>query len=143
FDIVLETLSKSGFPYISWRTLNAREFALPQERNRVFMVASKFKESALSLHADVPVMSTHNIPHREVSGFYWTAGGGRSICFSKGYAPALKIGASDNKGRSPVALFYGSTVRKLTTAECLKLQGFETADFEEITPTNVFRMAGN
>jgi hypothetical protein len=79
----------------------------------------------------------------DVAGFYWTAGGGRSICFSKGYVPALKIGASDNKGRSPVAVFYGSTVRKLSTAECLNLQGFETADFHGISATNIFRMAGN
>jgi DNA (cytosine-5)-methyltransferase 1 len=143
FDIVRDTLVNSGFPYIAWRTLNAREFNLPQERNRVFIVASKHRELALSLHAETAETTSHRRKAGDVAGFYWTAGGGRSICFCRGYVPALKIGASDNKGRSPVAIFYGSTVRKLSTAECLRLQGFETADFDGITSSNILRMAGN
>ena len=79
---------------------------------------------------------------RLASGFYWT-GGKRSICFSPGYAPALKIGATDNKGRAPVAIMLADRVRKLTPNEFLRLQGFENLPIDGLQPSTILRMAGN
>lgn len=141
FATVLEALREEGFPFVAWRVLNARAFGLPQERRRLFIVASKERERAASLHAALP-----DLPRERssglVSGFYWT-GGKRSICFSRGYVPALKIGATDDKGRAPVAILVGTQVRKLTAAEFLRLQGFEDLPATNLAPSIILRMAGN
>lgn len=143
FDTVLAHLRKSGFPYISWRTLNAREFGLAQDRRRVFVVASRHPEFAFGLHSREPnIIPSALIESPSAAGFYWT-GGGRSICFGRGYAPTLKVGASDSKGRSVVAIFQQGRIWKLSAEGCARLQGFNPLDFEGESKTDIVRMAGN
>ena len=143
FERLLNALVDAGFPHISWRMLNARQFNLPQMRNRVFVVASKHKEIALSLHATQPGLVQKD-PHQKPksAGFYWTAGG-RSICYNVGFTPALKIGASDGKGRSVVAVFKDGVARKVSANTCVRLQGFDPIDFDGESKTDIVRMAGN
>ena len=141
FEIVLKTLIENGFNYISWRILNARNFGLPQERRRLFIVASKQRERAQALHAAIPQFGTSSIDS-QAYGFYWT-GGKRSICFCTGYVPTLKIGSTDERGRAPVAVMYGNHVRKLSPSEFLRLQGFTDIDSKVIAPSIQLRMAGN
>lgn len=144
FRVVLDALSDAGFSHIAWRALNAREFGLPQDRERIIIVASRIPNIAASLHR--PIEATAQASRQETgraAGFYWT-GGLRSICYSEGFVPALKVGASPPKGgTSPVAVFYGNTVRKLSASECVRLQGFDPRLFEGLIAGSVFRMAGN
>jgi DNA (cytosine-5)-methyltransferase 1 len=144
FKAVLSALCEAGFPYISWRTLNAQNFGLPQDRERIIVVASKILNIAYSLHRSIfPVAKVRNHNEDSAAGFYWT-GGQRSICYSSGYVPALKVGASPPKGgTSPVAVFYNSVVRKLSAIECVTLQGLKPEYFEGLITGSVFRMAGN
>ncbi len=143
FHRVLHTLETAGYPYISWRTLNVRQFGLPQERNRVFIVASKNREFPVALHSSEPNSMSDVVKDNPASsGFYWTAGG-RSVCLSQGFTPALKVGASDSKGRSVVAIFRNGLIRKLSPQGCARLQGFSVNDFKGESKTNVVRMAGN
>lgn len=143
FQIVIDTLLDNGYPYIAWRVLNARSFGLPQERRRLFIVASKDKARAESLHSRIPVVEQcQSSVHQPAYGFYWT-GGKRSICFSSGYVPTLKIGSTDERGRAPVAVFYNNHVRKLSPSEFLALQGFTDVSTERLSASAVLRMAGN
>lgn len=130
-----------GFNHIAWRILNAREFGLPQDRNRLFIVASKYPSYALALHSEIPTQPVAK-DTLDVHGFYWT-GGKRSICYSTGYVPALKVGATDNRGRGTVAIFNGHVARKLTVAENLALQGFSDIPASGFAPSTLLRMAGN
>jgi len=141
FEIVKQTLRDEGYPYIAWRIVNAREFGLPQDRSRLFIVASKQPKYAQALHAEIPLAEI-SAPTLNVHGFYWT-GGKRSICYSSGYVPALKVGGTDNKGRGTVAIFDGLTVRKLTVSENMRLQGFPTLLDTGLPPSTLLRMAGN
>ncbi len=141
FVAVKESLIRSGYKYLSWRVLNSRQFGLPQDRNRLFIVASKKEAAAMALHASIRSdVKTHNTS--KFSGFYWT-GGKRSICFSRGYVPTLKVGATDNRGRGTVAVFDGTIVRKLTQNENLRLQGFGELDVPGLSISSILRMAGN
>lgn len=141
FRTVLDAVVGEGFRFVAWRVLNARAFGLPQERRRLFVVASKDRDRAMALHASLPGLPLQRSPGM-ASGFYWT-GGKRSICFSPGYAPALKIGATDNKGRAPVAVLLDERVRKLSPAECLRLQGFDGLPTAGLASSTILRMAGN
>lgn len=141
FEAAKLAVRNYGFNHISWRILSAREFGLPQDRNRLFIVASKHPSHALALHCDIPPHSAHK-ETPEVHGFYWT-GGKRSICYSTGYVPALKVGATDNRGRGTVAVFDGRIARKLTVAENLALQGFSDIPISGMAPSTLLRMAGN
>lgn len=141
FEAVKLAVRNYGFKYISWRMLNAREFGLPQDRNRLFIVASKHPSHALALHCDIPARFALKATP-DVHGFYWT-GGKRSICYSTGYVPTLKVGATDNRGRGTVAVFDGRIARKLTVAENLALQGFSEIPASGLAPSTLLRMAGN
>src|SRR5262249_43850880 len=45
-------------------------------------------------------------------------------------------------GIAPVAVLMGDTVRKLSAAEFLRLQGFSELDHFDLAPTTLLRMAG-
>jgi DNA (cytosine-5)-methyltransferase 1 len=143
FQVVLQTLSEAGYAYIGWRVLNAKQFGLPQQRRRLFVVASRFRERAVAIHASIPPVERRT-SNREACAFYWT-GGKRSICFCRGFSPALKIGATDNNGRAPVAVMLGNQIRKLSPRECLRLQGFDGLEDQHtgLSPSTLLRMAGN
>jgi site-specific DNA-cytosine methylase len=142
FEQILSTLTEEGFRYVSWRVLNAREFRLPQDRRRLFIVASRHRERALALHSAIPNPETNSVESPASFGFYWTAGS-RSLCCSPGYVPALKIGASDERGRAPVAVFRGGVARKLSAMQFLSLQGFRDLPVDELSKASLLRMAGN
>lgn len=137
---VLETLSQHGFRFISWRLLNARQFGLPQQRNRVFLIGSQDLDVAKSIHR--PIQSAlADSSEGQADGFYWTAGI-QSICYSRGYAPTLKVGSSLSIP-SPPAVFFDGVVRKLTASECLRLQGFDPSEFASVSEKDVLLMTGN
>ncbi len=143
FAVVIATLRDAGYEQVSWRTLKAREFGLPQERRRVVLVASKHNDrSQALLGAHLGFAGASDSLKGDAFGFYWT-GGTRSICYSRGYVPALKVGASGAKGRSAVAVFAGGVPRKLSASECLRVQGLDPTHFEGVPRTDVVRMAGN
>jgi DNA (cytosine-5)-methyltransferase 1 len=137
---VLESFAEFGFPYIGWRLLNAREFGLPQQRNRVFLIASKCLDIARSVHRALPA-NPYPPATGSADGFYWTAGI-QSICYSRGFAPTLKVGSSLSIP-SPPAVYFDGCVRKLNATECLRLQGFDPGDFVGVSEKDLLLMAGN
>ena len=137
---VLDSLKEFGFPYIGWRLLNAREFGLPQQRNRVFLIASTSLDVARSVHRPLPA-GVFAPATGSADAFYWTAGI-QSICYSRGFAPTLKVGSSLSIP-SPPAVFFDGCVRKLNAAECLRLQGFNPGDFVGVPEKDLLLMAGN
>jgi len=149
FKTVLDELHGVGYRWVAWRVIDSREFGLPQARRRLFIVASRSRGVALSLHRPVSDEWMVRAPaagsrRRPIYGFYWTGGERRSLCLSRGFIPALKVGSSTSKGTSPVGVFVDGVVRKLTPVECLRLQGFwDSKPFDGHILGDVFRMAGN
>lgn len=140
FADALRLFQAAGYSHVSWRTLNARQFGLPQQRERIVMVASRYEAVAWSLHREIPE-SPHGPGGPFAAGFYWTAGL-QGLSYRIGVAPTLKVGSSLSIA-SPPAVETDETVRKLTPSECLRLQGFDPAAFQDVKAADVYRMAGN
>ena len=142
FREVVREFFNSGYSYVAWREINAREVGLPHHRNRVFFVASVCKKSALSLFRDLPGIAKRKESNKgTAAGFYWTAGT-HSINYSTGYVPTIKVGSSLSIP-SPPAVHFGSNVRLLSPSEAMRLQGFDLKELGILKPSEVFKMAGN
>ena len=94
FKTVLDQLHGVGYRWVAWRVIDSREFGLPQARRRLFIIASRSRSLALSLHRAVTdewIVRTPAKGHGRgpVYGFYWTGGEQRSLCMSEGFNPAL------------------------------------------------------
>jgi DNA (cytosine-5)-methyltransferase 1 len=143
FRKALRMIHEAGFPYISWRVVNARSFGLPQHRTRLLVIAAKTEEPTLTLFRELPRLSASQTdPQKKVlaAGFYWTAGI-HSINYSAGYVPTLKVGSA-LAIPSPPAVHFGDTVRLITAKEALKLQGFEDLS-DMLSSAEMYRAAGN
>ena len=109
FIASLEAFRDAGYPHIGWRTLNAREFGLPQNRARLLIIASKSADIVWTLFRELPPLPTPVRRGDSAAGFYWTAGI-HSINYSRGYVPTIKVGSSVGIA-SPPAVHYGEVVR--------------------------------
>lgn len=140
--LVEEAIAELGLAHRVWRMLNARQFGLPHQRIRVFLVASKDPKIAAALDRGLPQRGP-DAPAEPASAFYWTAGT-QGICYSVGFSPTLKVG-SGLSIPSPPAVFAAGIVRKLTPGECLALQGFDVTApcFAGRRESDLYRMAGN
>lgn len=141
FRLVVQAFQQAGYEYVAWRTLNARQFSLPHQRRRVFIVASQKKSIATRLFRDPPEQPTRASAAPQAAGFYWTAGL-QGLNYSLGYSPTLKVGSSLSIP-SPPAVFFEDCVRAITADEALRLQGFSPEDFVGTTPKAIHRMMGN
>lgn len=142
FRLVLEALQSAGFPFVAWRTLNARQFGLPHQRRRVFIVASQEKKHCTSLFRKVPRLPGTKLKNEPtVRSFYWTAGL-QGLNLSSGYTPTLKVGSSLSIP-SPPAIFFDNVVRQISPNEAIKLQGFNIRDFRKVSTKAIYRMMGN
>lgn len=141
FRLVVQALQAAGFDYVAWRTLNARQFSLPHQRRRVFIVASQKKVTASRLFRDLPITAGVDIEQPEAAAFYWTAGL-QGLNYSLGFSPTLKVGSSLSIP-SPPAVFFDGCVRTVTAEEAIHLQGFSHQDFVNATNKAIHRMMGN
>lgn len=141
FKASIDAIHEAGFPVVAWRVVNAREFGLPQHRQRLLIVASKHRELAEILFQSVNSGKKSHLAKPIASGFYWTAGI-HSINYSNGYLPTIKIGSSIGIA-SPPAVHYGDVVRQISAEEALRLQGFDFPVSLFKSDSAIYRMTGN
>lgn len=136
FKRVVNHFIEAGYPFVSWRTLDARVFGLPQERKRVFFVASKHTAPARALHRPIEARSDAAVEPL-ANGFYWHTSW---PVYRRGQIPTL---TASGLAPAPPAVHYDDVIRKASHEECLRLQGFDPDNFQQIEPRDVYRLAGN
>lgn len=123
FQTILKVLSDLGYDY-QWQVLNSKNFGVPQNRERVFVVGH-IRGTPRPKIFPVRKNSEPDIVLPTLTARYW---GGQA---NGGY-----IG---NKPQPSVV----SSIRRLTPTECERLQGFPDGWTEGISDTQRYKCLGN
>ena len=118
FGTILSTLSELGY-VLEWQVLNSKNFGVPQNRERVFIVGHLGRGSGRTVF---PVGETHqdNVERRsEIPADFRYDEGIRPRY--DGIAPCLCSSVSEEQA---TFLLGKGRIRRLTPTECERLQGF-------------------
>jgi DNA (cytosine-5)-methyltransferase 1 len=139
FKVILATLTELGYD-VQWQVLNSKNFGVPQNRERVFIVGHLRGTTRPEIF---PITGTNK--ENPIKGFYrqplrYLDRNQKEISGDYGYA----LDGSGTWGISD-----GDKIRRLTPTECARLQGFPDdwcdlgAEGETISDTQKYKMAGN
>ena len=168
FDIIKKSLYKLGYQ-ITYKVMNACEYGnRPQQRNRIFIAAFRYKKDFRHFDFPTPIKLTKNafsylFKQRQDDKYYmdghrmwnrmmeymtdrkriyrftdWGLSRGR-----EGICPTLLAAMGSRFERIP--FFYDDfSIRLLTPRECARLQGFpESYKFPEISEKQIYKQIGN
>lgn len=148
FETILETLDELGYN-VEWQVLNSKDFGVPQNRERVFIIGHLRGECGRKVFPiDGQIKNINCV--RQIGNMIQTSSYGgnphRGRVYSlKGISPSLNC--MGGGGREPKILIQGNKVRKLTPKECWRLQGFPDWAFERAAKVNsnsqLYKQAGN
>jgi DNA (cytosine-5)-methyltransferase 1 len=161
--IILKHLKKAGYKNIYFQVLRARDFGLPQNRERIFIVG--FLDDKIKFEFPKPILSKTSVgdilqsrvdDKYTISDKLW-AGHKRRKRENKlkgkgfGYGIVDKnseytntISARYYKDGSEILLSQqGLNPRKLTPRECARLQGFPDSFKIPVSDTQAYRQFGN
>lgn len=149
FEIILSTLDELGYD-CEWQVLNSKDFGVPQNRERLFIVASA-RGSSRSKVFPIIRQSEGTI---EVIGMLDIKGKDqiRRIYSTDHIAPCLSTmqgGNQEPKIIQPIkAKFTNARIRKLTPLECFRLQSYPgewyyTLKENGFSDSQLYKMAGN
>ena len=168
FATIRQTMDELGY-FVSYKVMNASDYGIPQQRNRIYIVASSSKdfvnrfefpvERALEKNAfayfdkerqpDYYYMDKHkkwdemmaymNDRHRIYRFTDWGISRGRD-----GICPTLLAAMGSSYERIPF-FFDNYSVRKITQKEAARLQGFPESFIWPLkkTPKQVYKQIGN
>lgn len=149
YETMLRTLDEIGYD-AQWGILNTRFHGLPQNRERVYIVANFRERSATKILFERGNGGEDKMARTQQSiiGDYYTKSGKThqrsGVLNENSIAPCLTV--SDCK--EPRMVKIGDKVRRLTPKECFRLQGFKDEMVElgyklGISDTQLYKMAGN
>lgn len=149
YETMLRTLNEIRYD-AQWGILNTRFHGLPQNRERVYIVANLRERSATKILFERGDGITDKVARTQQSiiGDYHTKSGKThqrsGVLNENSIAPCLTV--SDCK--EPRMVKIGDKVRRLTPKECFRLQGFKDEMVElgyklGISDTQLYKMAGN
>lgn len=167
FDVIQSSLAEVGYS-IKYKMMNASDYGVPQQRNRIFIVG--FLEKFLCEHFEFPekVKLKHDAfyylekkkqdesyyldKHKNFAFIRASANNSKKIyrftdwgisCGRDGICPTLLAAMGSQFERIP---FFedGYSIRKITQRECARLQGFpESFRFDFKAPKQVYKQIGN
>lgn len=158
YETMLRTLDEIGYD-AQWGILNTRFHGLPQNRERVYIVANLRERSSTKILFERGDGITDKMERTQQSiiGYYHTKSGKThqrsGVLNENSIAPCLTV--SDCKeprmvkiGAKTGLYSVAHKVRRLTPKECFRLQGFKDEMVElgyklGISDTQLYKMAGN
>lgn len=165
FKTVLDSLEQAGYNNY-WQVLNLKDFGIPQNRERVFIVSIRkgVDTGLLRFPQGFPLklrlkdmLETEEVSDRECANTIVSTQPKASLVAEKGkYTAAAmrgrynesgdveqRIEVSDRECANTITsvqkdslIAHSMRIRKLTPKECFRLMGFEDADYEKAAAVN-------
>ena len=166
FGTILSTLGECGYD-VEWQVLNSKDFGVPQNRERVFIIGHLRGRSRPKVF---PITETSNATLKQLVGgsqgyrVYDTSGVSCTLASEAGGMGAKtglyfvnqprygkyqgsKTSQTIRVGGDIPLVLESSFVRRLTPKECFRLQGFSDEYFERAKAVNsdsqLYKQAGN
>ena len=144
FFTILTTLDELGYD-VEWQVLNSKNFGVPQNRERVFIIGHSRRTS----RPEVFPFREGDKENKGISKVVSTGHDGNTIYSSDGIATTQKAlggGQGGKGGIYDVGTFLddkATKVRRLTPIECERLQGFPDNWTEGLSDTQRYKTVGN
>ena len=146
FETIIGSLDELGYD-VEWQVLNSKDFGVPQNRERVYIVGHLREASGrqvfpiIETRSDKSIIQLGNIKKTESFGGNPQCG---RVYSPAGLAPCLN---TMQGGQREPKIFIDGKVRKLTPRECWRLQGFPDWAFDKAQEVNsnsqLYKQAGN
>lgn len=144
FQTILGVLADLGY-FVEWQVLNSKDFGVPQNRERVFIVGHLGGEPRRKVF---PISTKNPITCKEIGTITAIKGAEHSRrCYSlDGISPTVSTMMGGNTEKK---FEDGARIRRLTPLECERLQGFPDnwtalgVDDESISDTQRYKTLGN
>ena len=121
---IIEEFERRGYRW-AYRVVDSFGFALPQRRERVFLVASReIDPSSVLLADEQPISRPKSAIGQLAHGFYWTEGLG-GLGWAVDAVPTLKNGSTIGIPSPPAILLPNGEVIKPGLLDVEQLQGFD------------------
>jgi DNA (cytosine-5)-methyltransferase 1 len=122
-EVLTKTLSELGYTW-AYRVVDTRAFGLPQRRQRVILLASKYDDPRTVLFADEAGEPTLEDVHGQTAyGFYWTEGV-RGLGWGIDCVPTLKGGSTVGIPSPPAVWLPDGRIVTPGINDAERLQGF-------------------
>ena len=145
FEVILRTLDELGYD-AEWQVLNSKDFGVPQNRERVFIIGHLRGRSTRKVFpirgTSCQANSIEIITHRK--GFRRNT----QVFNPTGITETLDTGQGGGRGHYTISKVGNeNAIRKLTPRECWRLQGFPDWAFDRAAVVNsdsqLYKQAGN
>lgn len=146
FETIIGSLDELGYD-VGWQVLNSKDFGVPQNRERVYIVGHLRGERGrkvfpiIKTRSDKSIIQLGNIKKTESFGGNPQCG---RVYSPAGLAPCLN---TMQGGQREPKISIDGKVRKLTPRECWRLQGFPDWAFDKAQEVNsnsqLYKQAGN
>jgi DNA (cytosine-5)-methyltransferase 1 len=136
FNWLRSELHAIGYPRFEWKLLATHHFGLPQQRERLYMVA--FRE-------DIPASVDFRFPVGDVTKTHTLSKFLHKPGLARKYAKTIRCGGRGSKDRHAwdmVPRVKGGWY-KLSVTDCKRLMGFPRAYKMPVSRTQQFRLLGN
>ena len=145
FATIVATLSELGYD-LQWQVLNSKNFGVPQNRERVFIVGHLRGTARPEVFPIIKNNSEDII--LPIITTRITADSNGTYVGKKQTQNLMIRDGRDNRsclrsGRTPELGIKGKSIRRLTPKECERLQGFPDGWTEGVSDTQRYKMCGN